>query len=175
MAYKTSFESYWLAHGELVAREISRTHFSQLGWTIEDNPNKLGVDQHMYRVGEKKMSGHLELEFFTRFWNGIYESFKFKAVTIPLRKYRLFRRDIECFWMCFSVDFTHYILLRGDLIRQCELVSNSVRNNEEEELFYKYDREPIEDLVRAFSPRVIAANQEQIAAALTKAEKAGLI
>lgn len=172
---KPIFEDYWLDVAEPVARELARIHFLQLDWVIADNPIERRVDQHMYKVGETEISGHLELESFGRFINGTYNSPKLKGVTIPIRKLKFFRPDLDCYWMCVSVDFTHYILLRGELIRECSMVPNKVRNNDKEEYFYLYDKEPIEDLVREFSPQVIAVNKHLIDVALEEAKRQGII
>lgn len=172
---KTVYDSYWLNVAEPVARKIAMDHYGLYGWVVKNNPNIYKVDQLLHNMTDNTPDVHLELESFKNFRDGIYHSPKHHAVTIPIRKHKLFIEGVDCYWMCFSIDFTHYIVLPGDEILNSKVIEYKVYNNIFKEKFYKYTKYPPEELVHKFNPKIIEINQHLITIALKEAVKAKII
>lgn len=141
MPYRNAiFDPDWLEKEDPRCRAIAKDYwwnYHQL--VITDNPNKYDIDTLVSRLYCAPRSA-LELEYTAnprRFSNGLYRS-KYNGVSIPTRKEKWFRWYKNTYWMGFSYDFNHYILIPGQVILYYDIRKEySVYNNsEKKETFF---------------------------------------
>jgi len=132
---KANFDPKYLAEIEPICRRIAKAIFAKEGIVVKDG-TKYGVDQLLYRDDE--LYAFLELEYAEdRFVNGEYTSFVWHGISIPQRKEKFFKMERPCWWMNFSQNLNHYVILRGDFIlKYGKLQFYKPSNNTKGEWFY---------------------------------------
>ena len=139
MLYKNAvFNPDWLDKEDPRCRDLAKDHWwnhSQL--VITDNPNKFDIDTFVSRLYCAPHAA-LELEYTAdkwRFSNGVYRS-RYHEVSVPMRKEKWFEWYKNTYWMGFSYDFNHYILIPGKVILHYDIRRKyHVYNNTEKETF----------------------------------------
>ncbi len=134
------FDPIWLDIIDPMCREIARLIFAQVGFYLKDHHNELDVDLVMYHDTMER--GVIEVEYVSpvtdRFLHDKYKSHKHKGISIPGRKAKWFRKELG-WWMNFSSDLTHYIILPGSVVIAGLRKPYPVWNNNVPEHFYLVD------------------------------------
>lgn len=133
---RPNFDPVWLEKYDPICREIARLIFAQVGLRVVDGV-KYKVDQLIYH--DVDFVGVLELEYVSRksgrFDHKHYHSPVEKGVSIPGRKAKFFW-GTNGWWMNFSADLTHYIILPSEIVLANEPRSYKPYNNSIDESFY---------------------------------------
>jgi len=141
MPYRDAiFKPDWLKTKDPRCRVIATDYWWDYSrMVLTDNPNERDIDM-LISFQDCPYHAVLELEWTAernRFSKGRYRS-KWNEVSVPIRKEKWFRSHKRTYWMGFSYDFNHYILMPGHIILGYNKRRKySVYNNptEEEEFF----------------------------------------
>lgn len=133
---KPDFNPLWLKKYDPICREIARLIFAQSGLRAVDGA-MCKVDQLVYH--DNAFVGVLELEYVSaesgRFDHDEYNSPVWKGVSMPERKAKFFM-ETKGWWMNFSADLSHYIIIPGELFLSYKPIPYKPYNNSVEEFFY---------------------------------------
>ena len=116
--------------------EIGRTWTKQLfkryGVTLQDNPDKYGVDLIAYRNQNKV--GYVEVEVRT-VWNG--DKFNYDTLNIPCRKKKLLLMDLPTCLVSWSSNGDYGFICNSNVILESDIREAKNKYMLEAEYFYK--------------------------------------
>ena len=115
-----------------IAREKAKQLFKRYRMTLEDNPDKYGIDLIAYKDGE--LYGYVEVEV-REAWTG--EHFKYDTLNIPYRKRKLFLNPQRNCLVAFNSDCTYAFIVDEMTILFSDVQEVKNKHLPEGEMFFK--------------------------------------
>lgn len=128
---KPNFDKRWLTVLDPLCRKLASAIFAMYALKVVDG-TKYGIDQVICH--DDLVFGYLEVEYVDpksgRFTHNCYHSPVEKGISIPIRKDKFFLRYTPSWWMNFSSDLSHCIILPGDVVMSGRISKYKPHNNE---------------------------------------------